>query len=95
MLVPVFFFFFLLVGYFLPSMFRPLVLRRPGRQPSHARWISLSFGATQTVAGMLMAVVLIFTVTGERFASLKVCCKTSQRVKFREFVCRQILTPQL
>ncbi|CBJ31672.1 hypothetical protein Esi_0273_0019 [Ectocarpus siliculosus] len=49
---------------------------------SHGRWISLSFGATQTVAGMLMALAVLFTVSGERFSSLKVCCKTSQRVKF-------------
>ncbi|CAN0482834.1 unnamed protein product [Ectocarpus sp. 12 AP-2014] len=49
---------------------------------SHGRWISLSFGATQTVAGMLMALAVLFTMTGERFSSLKVCCKTSQRVKF-------------
>ncbi|CAN0113754.1 unnamed protein product [Scytosiphon promiscuus] len=49
---------------------------------SHSRWISLSFGATQTVAGMLMALTVLFTVTGERFASLKVCCNNSQRVKF-------------
>lgn len=56
-------------------------------QPSHDRWITLSFGATQTVAGILMALTVIFTFTGERFASLKVCWKTSQRVKFREYSC--------
>eukprot|EP00752_Nemacystus_decipiens_P008223 g7353.t1 len=49
---------------------------------SHARWITLSFGATQTLAGMLMAVAVLFTVTGERSGSLRVCLKTSQRVKF-------------
>ncbi|CAB1103465.1 unnamed protein product [Ectocarpus sp. CCAP 1310/34] len=49
---------------------------------SHGRWISLSFGATQTVAGILMALTVLFTMTGERFSSLRVCCKTSQRVKF-------------
>ena len=54
-------------------------------QQSHARWITLSFGATQTVAGILMAVAVLFTLTGERFSSLRVCCNTSQRVKFREF----------
>lgn len=35
-----------------------------------------------------MAFVVLFTVTGARFASLKVCCKTSQRVKFRECMYR-------
>eukprot|EP00903_Cladosiphon_okamuranus_P019509 g17940.t1 len=50
---------------------------------SRARWITLSFGATQTLAGMLMALVVLFiTVTPEQLASLKVCCRTSQRVKF-------------
>eukprot|EP00903_Cladosiphon_okamuranus_P019508 g17939.t1 len=49
---------------------------------SHDRWITLSFGATQTVAGMLMALAVLFTLTGERFSSLRVCCRTSQRVKF-------------
>lgn len=55
------------------------------RQVNQARWISLSFGATQTLAGILMAAVLIFTITGERKASLRVCCKSSQRVYFRKF----------
>ncbi|CAN0189271.1 unnamed protein product [Pylaiella littoralis] len=31
---------------------------------------------------MLMALTVAFTLTGERLSSLRVCCKTSQRVKF-------------
>ncbi|CAM9751086.1 unnamed protein product, partial [Laminaria digitata] len=46
-----------------------------------ARWISLSFLTTQAVAGFLMALILIFNVTGPRPASLIVCCRTSKRVK--------------
>ena len=72
-----------------------VIFCRFSSQPSHARWISLSFGATQTLSGMLMALAVLFTVTRERFASLRVCCKTSQRVKFRKSllctgVCRQL-----
>eukprot|EP00904_Undaria_pinnatifida_P011635 jgi/Undpi1/7601/HiC_scaffold_23.g10074.m1 len=46
-----------------------------------SRWISLSFVTTQAVVGILMAMILLFNVTGKRRASLIVCCKTSKRVK--------------
>lgn len=53
-------------------------------QPTIGHWISISFGAMQMVAGFLMMVVMLFTVSGERLKSLKACCQTSNRVKFRE-----------
>ncbi|CAN0113956.1 unnamed protein product, partial [Scytosiphon promiscuus] len=52
--------------------------------PIFARWISLSFVTSQTAAGILMAVVLIFTVSGKRRTSLRVCLKTSKRINLCE-----------
>ncbi|CAM9979440.1 unnamed protein product, partial [Ectocarpus fasciculatus] len=51
------------------------------KDPRLSRWISLSFVTTQGFAGVLMALALLFVVTGERRKSLLVCIRTSKRMK--------------